>query len=483
MAWTRSTQSYASWERSEGRATERLYRIKFLCVTDCPSVAIWISCIVHYIHDLKITPPTNEPTHRHLMLPLDVLGPGATVFAALFGGTVGAWFGARLALNRFKQERAFDRRVEWYERIARAIQQLRSITWEMMTTVSQMPSQRYTELSKRASTIAREFDDLAAERYIYAKKPAADAVGGQTLASFRLQHDIPAQQPDKKVNGFWERQHRDWSRVHQLVSAELQHELFPNRSKFIRRLRLWPKRGSAIQSKAQNSSSIIHRLRSLFSSDASVNKSDRGNTDRQASPKTLSSQADTSPIEQVDREMIKTTVDLLFHTDQARAQLGEEGDPNRLAAMSAIQVALLRNADLRSLLVMLRKIRNSNDEIDGWHRKHIARILALTLSENAEQFENLLNVTLREPIQALGSSDTCQKFERLLTEVREFRSTYTLRLQGARNTIIAQHFPTPKLDLHALRRISVDEMESLAAIQVGWNTRLFEMLASLTSSQ
>jgi hypothetical protein len=47
------------------------------------------------------------------------LGPTATIIAALFGGTAGAWMGAQIALSRFKRERAFERRLDWYERMIR----------------------------------------------------------------------------------------------------------------------------------------------------------------------------------------------------------------------------------------------------------------------------------------------------------------------------------------------------------------------------
>jgi surface antigen len=43
------------------------------------------------------------------------IAPAATIIAALFGGTAGAWIGAQLALNKFKRERAFDRRLDWHE--------------------------------------------------------------------------------------------------------------------------------------------------------------------------------------------------------------------------------------------------------------------------------------------------------------------------------------------------------------------------------
>jgi hypothetical protein len=36
---------------------------------------------------------------------------------------LGAWLGADIALSRFKRERAFDRRIDWYERVIRTLNQ------------------------------------------------------------------------------------------------------------------------------------------------------------------------------------------------------------------------------------------------------------------------------------------------------------------------------------------------------------------------
>lgn len=44
----------------------------------------------------------------------------STVTAAL----IGAWAGARLALHRFERERAFDRRLDWYEQLVKALHAL-----------------------------------------------------------------------------------------------------------------------------------------------------------------------------------------------------------------------------------------------------------------------------------------------------------------------------------------------------------------------
>jgi hypothetical protein len=49
------------------------------------------------------------------------LAPAATVAASLVSAFIGSWFGARAAAARFKQERAFERQLNWYETMIEAL--------------------------------------------------------------------------------------------------------------------------------------------------------------------------------------------------------------------------------------------------------------------------------------------------------------------------------------------------------------------------
>jgi hypothetical protein len=49
----------------------------------------------------------------------DMTQPFATVLAALIAAFLGSWFGAAVALAQFKEERAFERQLDWYERFIR----------------------------------------------------------------------------------------------------------------------------------------------------------------------------------------------------------------------------------------------------------------------------------------------------------------------------------------------------------------------------
>jgi hypothetical protein len=51
----------------------------------------------------------------------------AAVFAAVVtaaAGFVGSWLGAQLALSSFKQQRAFDKRLDWYDRAEKSLQKM-----------------------------------------------------------------------------------------------------------------------------------------------------------------------------------------------------------------------------------------------------------------------------------------------------------------------------------------------------------------------
>jgi hypothetical protein len=48
----------------------------------------------------------------------------ASMLAALVAAFLGSWFGAYTALARFKRERAFDRQIDWYERMTRSLREM-----------------------------------------------------------------------------------------------------------------------------------------------------------------------------------------------------------------------------------------------------------------------------------------------------------------------------------------------------------------------
>jgi hypothetical protein len=192
-------------------------------------------------------------------MPPEFLGPGAAILAALFSGTIGLWLGSRLQLGRFKHERAFDRRVEWYERILQSLQRIRDVIWEINTTLrarkkvtesfglskrsesatirrtdaplvvlralSTMSPKRYDERSARLKDLVRDFHQVAAERH-YAKPETIQAIRGLGLTALSLERNVPGLKTGRKAGVFWLEQHNDWSKAFQSMSEDLQDELF-----------------------------------------------------------------------------------------------------------------------------------------------------------------------------------------------------------------------------------------------------------------
>ena len=64
----------------------------------------------------------------------------ATVIASLVAAYLGSWRGAKTALSRFKQERAFDKRLDWYEGVARALADLK-LSIEIARTFEEDPEE------------------------------------------------------------------------------------------------------------------------------------------------------------------------------------------------------------------------------------------------------------------------------------------------------------------------------------------------------
>ena len=48
----------------------------------------------------------------------------ATIFSALIAAFVGSWAASRFTLARAREERGFDRRLQWYERMVKALHEL-----------------------------------------------------------------------------------------------------------------------------------------------------------------------------------------------------------------------------------------------------------------------------------------------------------------------------------------------------------------------
>jgi len=80
---------------------------------------------------------------------------GITALSSLFG----AWIGASLAFQRYKAEKAFDRRLAWYETCFRALAQARKDLYQLVHALQ--PTTDPGALKERADAFSRSFEALA----------------------------------------------------------------------------------------------------------------------------------------------------------------------------------------------------------------------------------------------------------------------------------------------------------------------------------
>src|SRR5438128_756374 len=86
----------------------------------------------------------------------------------LLSGLVGSWIGAQFAFSKFRRERAFDRRLDWYERMTRLLHELR---WTLQMTLAHYNAGQREEARRElgaAFELTDKFALVCAERELYA---------------------------------------------------------------------------------------------------------------------------------------------------------------------------------------------------------------------------------------------------------------------------------------------------------------------------
>jgi hypothetical protein len=114
-----------------------------------------------------------------------VVGAVATVLAALIAAFLGSWAGAQAALNRFKRERAFDRRVDWYERMAHSLAEMK-LRIEIARTFQEDPLEPPEKKRSVWGGVQQQYIELTrtvAEAKLYAAVRVITAID-QLLAEF-----------------------------------------------------------------------------------------------------------------------------------------------------------------------------------------------------------------------------------------------------------------------------------------------------------
>src|SRR5438067_4914721 len=103
----------------------------------------------------------------------------ATVLAALiaaFAAFFGSWVGAQVALSRFKKERAFDRQLDWYERMIRALHHM-ALRIDIAVTFKDDPTTTRKLLTRVWTEVQDAHIDLEAvanEAPLYGSQDAAN---------------------------------------------------------------------------------------------------------------------------------------------------------------------------------------------------------------------------------------------------------------------------------------------------------------------
>jgi hypothetical protein len=396
----------------------------------------------------------------------DFLGPAATVFGYIFTGTAALWIGAKVGVKRFISERAFERRLHWYDLIRGHIQDIRSISFQIMTNHSRLGSRQYTELAAQAITACKAFDKAASDR-VWASEKSAQAVMALGLTSLQLQGTIPGLNEGRKMSLFWEHQHRDWSVAYHALSDELASQFLLRKSS----------RGKA----GRMLFGARSKLKSLLPSRKRGLKSKHEQSATRSIPDTKQD-SQTTDLRSEEADQLASILDILLSMVQARKVVDAGSDHALLRFLNAAQIAMLRVADLRSTTLILSYLDPSRHRIEGFQQKHIARFLCLVLYENANQFEAAIAGLLKSGRSDITQSHASQ-LDALRREVVHFRKENGLRLQRFRNSLLSQHHPEANLHIEALLNVSVSETVRLAFIHLDWLTRFVNLLREIVTAR
>lgn len=99
--------------------------------------------------------------------------PIATILGALVTAFLGSWAGAATALSRFRRERAFDRQLDWYERMVRSLYSLGEAIEVAMTFEKE--GRRINHFWVEAQKKHLELDRFAREALLYGSRTAITA--------------------------------------------------------------------------------------------------------------------------------------------------------------------------------------------------------------------------------------------------------------------------------------------------------------------
>jgi hypothetical protein len=132
----------------------------------------------------------------------------ATALYALIAAALGSWVGAQVALSRFKKERAFDRQLDWYERMIRALHHM-ALRIDIAVTFKDDPTTTrnlLTEVWEKVQTAHIDLEKFASEAPLFGSQEATkrtaqisdevQKVADKTEAFDPVNHRLTEQQMD-----------------------------------------------------------------------------------------------------------------------------------------------------------------------------------------------------------------------------------------------------------------------------------------------
>lgn len=102
-----------------------------------------------------------------------------SVIQALVAGLFalsGAWFGATLALNRFRRERAFERQLDWYERVSRSLMEVSRLITSVTIAGEREDDNEAARFWEEAKPSWKRLFEIQAEAPLYASQAGYDAL-------------------------------------------------------------------------------------------------------------------------------------------------------------------------------------------------------------------------------------------------------------------------------------------------------------------
>lgn len=163
-----------------------------------------------------------------------------------------------------------------------------------------------------------------------------------------------------------------------------------------------------------------------------------------------------------------------------RAEFERHGADAHVRIANVAQFAILWNADLSALLDELRRLKRSSAPGAEWKEKLLARLLALTMIECADEFVGLLGRQFRRTVETLCEDpELLQEVGRVHKRLSDFKKEHEVHLRQVRNTIIAHRDPNASLQLEVMEKLSVDALTQLGFELLDWTNDLLHLLSSV----